>query len=49
MATMAAMEAMAIINLRIFGMKKLKEMIMNKLGLSWAKLSSSWDWGLLQL
>ena len=23
--------------------------IVNKLGLSWAKLSSSWDWALLQL
>ena len=26
-----------------------KEKDNNKLGLSWAKLSSSWDWALLQL
>ena len=29
--------------------EKFQLISVNKLGLSWAKLSSSWDWALLQL
>ena len=36
-------------NLKLIDLYEYSELNKNKLGLSWAKLSSSWDWALLQL